>query len=130
MERLTERTSEGQTIPKTDMKKCMERLAEYEELEERGLLLRLPCKVGDILYAVSYKIKCKATGKYMDDNFDCGYCDTWCKPKPKYYIEEHLATLPVIANLIEYKDNPSPEEFSTYLTREEAEQELARMKQK
>ena len=31
-----------------------ERLAEYEDLEEQGLLLRLPCKVGDTVY-VLYK---------------------------------------------------------------------------
>lgn len=30
-----------------------ERLAEYEELEEQGRLLRLPCKVGDTVYVVT-----------------------------------------------------------------------------
>lgn len=29
------------------------KLAEYEQLEEQGLLVRLPCKVGDIIYADS-----------------------------------------------------------------------------
>ena len=29
------------------------KLAEYEDLEEQGLLLRLPCKVGDIIYRVN-----------------------------------------------------------------------------
>ena len=29
---------------------CLNRLAEYEDLEEKGLLLRLPCKVGDTIY--------------------------------------------------------------------------------
>ena len=33
-------------------KKIIERLAEYEDLEEKGLLLRLPCKVGDTVYHV------------------------------------------------------------------------------
>ena len=28
----------------------IDKLAQYEELEEQGLLLRLPCKVGDTLY--------------------------------------------------------------------------------
>ena len=32
--------------------KTMDKLAEYEDLEEQGLLMRLPCKVGDVLYAV------------------------------------------------------------------------------
>lgn len=30
----------------------IEKLAQYEELEEQGLLLRLPCKVGDIVYRI------------------------------------------------------------------------------
>ena len=30
----------------------MNALAEYEDLEEQGLLVRLPCKVGDYLYCI------------------------------------------------------------------------------
>ena len=33
-----------------DIRKVLRRLAEYEEAEEQGLLLRLPCKIGSILY--------------------------------------------------------------------------------
>lgn len=33
-----------------DVRLLMEKLAEYEDLEEQGKLLKLPCKVGDILY--------------------------------------------------------------------------------
>ena len=29
-----------------------EKLADYEDAEEQGLLLRLPCKVGDIVYRI------------------------------------------------------------------------------
>ena len=55
MERLTEYTGEGQAIPRMDLKnnghqRCMERLAEYEDLEEQGKLLKLPCAVGDTLH--------------------------------------------------------------------------------
>ena len=32
------------------IKEMIEKLTEYEDLEEQGLLLRLPCKVGDVLY--------------------------------------------------------------------------------
>lgn len=31
-----------------------DKLAAYEDAEEQGLLLRLPCKVGDTIYEVSY----------------------------------------------------------------------------
>ena len=60
MERLTEWIDDGehrQAIPKTDIRnnghnKCCNKLAEYEDLEEQGLLVRLPCKVGDDLYCI------------------------------------------------------------------------------
>lgn len=32
-----------------------EKLADYEDAEEQGFLLRLPCKVGDTIYEVSYE---------------------------------------------------------------------------
>lgn len=34
------------------MKKMIRKLAAYEDLEEQGLLVRLPCKVGDDLYCI------------------------------------------------------------------------------
>ena len=40
---------------RTMLEKCLRKLAEYEDLEEQGLLLRLPCKIGDIIYEVSYE---------------------------------------------------------------------------
>lgn len=57
MERLTERTGEGQAIPRMDLKnnghqRCMERLAEYEDLEELNRLLKLPCAVGDTVFEI------------------------------------------------------------------------------
>ena len=70
MERLTYRAELGVSIDKNEdcptcsicwncdipPRKCMyisdalEKLANYEDLEEQGLLLRLPCKVGSTLY--------------------------------------------------------------------------------
>lgn len=35
-----------------DYKDALTRLCEYEDAEETGLLVRLPCKVGDIAYVV------------------------------------------------------------------------------
>lgn len=73
MERLTERFSNGQAAVlgcgnncKYDFKYCQnpyedcptinemyEKLAQYEDLEEQGKLPKLPCSVGDTIYAVS-----------------------------------------------------------------------------
>ena len=36
-----------------DIRKALRKLAEYEDLEEQGLLLRLPCKVGDTVYRIN-----------------------------------------------------------------------------
>lgn len=33
-----------------------DKLAEYEDAEEQGLLLRLPCKVGDTIYVIPSKV--------------------------------------------------------------------------
>lgn len=33
-------------------KKLYDKLKEYEDLEEQGLLLKLPCKVGDVLFNI------------------------------------------------------------------------------
>lgn len=59
MERLTERydiAPDGESdvwVKNHDYIKASEKLAAYEDLEEQGLLVRLPCKVGDIVYVDS-----------------------------------------------------------------------------
>ena len=37
---------------KCAIQKAFDKLAEYEDLEEQGLLLKLPCKIGDAVYVV------------------------------------------------------------------------------
>ena len=36
------------------IQKAINKLGEYEDLEEQGLLLRLPCKVGDTVYEIGF----------------------------------------------------------------------------
>lgn len=38
---------------KCGLEKALEKLADYEDLEEQGLLVRLPCKVGDIMFRIN-----------------------------------------------------------------------------
>ena len=74
MERLTEKQSSGfdlksmngewcnkyceqqrvQTCNECGIYQAIQKLAEYEDLDEQGLLLRLPCKVGDRLYRIDF----------------------------------------------------------------------------
>lgn len=42
------------------IQKCFDKLASYEDAEEQGLLLRLPCKVGDVVAIV---LMIPSTGK-------------------------------------------------------------------
>ena len=75
------------------IKKAIDRLAEYEDADEAGLLFRLPCKPGDILYYLDKRsgnitpkkvlrmdITVTATtaatrGRYMTITFEnSGYC--------------------------------------------------------
>lgn len=64
------------------IKNMIKKLAEYEDLEEQGLLVRLPCKVGDIVwyndfgYPQPYEIKA----------YSYGYCDSYVEP----YVEEEI----------------------------------------
>ena len=66
MERLTYRTTKGEAMGNSsvaDIGDILGKLAEYEDLEEQGLLLRLPCKVGSTVYAIC---TCEAVGTVLD----------------------------------------------------------------
>ena len=39
------------------LKAMVEKLAAYEDAEEQGLLLKLPCKMGDTVYAIGFNNK-------------------------------------------------------------------------
>lgn len=58
MDRLTKKDFNFTTdfikrdIDSWSIAQCLKKLQEYEDAEEQGLLMRLPCKVGDMLYAI------------------------------------------------------------------------------
>lgn len=113
----------------------MKKLYDYEEAEENGLLLHLPCKVGDTVYSVSFKKKCAETeengGYLIDDELVCLSCGRVysCESRREYFVEEIAATLPIIENIVRHKNNKF-DDFSIYLTREEAEKKLKEMEYK
>ena len=92
MERLTQRLADGTaytgalinasikgvTYP-TYIGKAADKLAEYEDAEEQGLLLRLPCKIGDTVYET-----------YRDGE----YCSSWWDIRQRKFTlafyEKHL----------------------------------------
>lgn len=103
--------------------KAIEKLAEYEDLEEQGLLVRLPCKVGDMVwdndfgYPESYEIKA----------FSYGYCDSYVEPgigiedEIIFYYESYTRSITGAFPMSEIGK-------TVFLTREEAEKKLKEVK--
>ena len=102
MERLTERTADGILVkenyekeslktlyscygekPNSHYSNCeegycaMEKLADYEDAEEQGRLINLPCKVGDTVWDNDFGRPCA----YTITAFSFGECEEYiCKP--------------------------------------------------
>lgn len=130
MERLTKRNSDGTVgiselryYNYDDFQKMAQKLAEYEDLEEQGLLLRLACKIGSPLYRVYKKpTKCTAYGEYKDDySYSCEGCEQECDSSYVWSIYKYEADIKTIVCL-------SNEIGKTvFLTKEEAENKLKEM---
>lgn len=97
--------------------KAIEKLADYEDLEEQGLLMRLPVKIGDMIWdndfghPVSYKIKA----------FSYGFCDSYVEPNIEdeiiFYYESYTRSIAGAFPMSEIGK-------TVFLTREEAEKKL------
>lgn len=139
MERLTERIKRLQkddlivytngkyedTIPaemtNDDIRAVLKKLAAYEDLEEQGLLVRLPCKVGDMVWdndfghPVSYEINA----------FSYGYCDSYVEPNIEdeiiFYFENYNGSITGTFPMSEIGK-------TVFLTREEAEKKLKELR--
>lgn len=71
--------------------RILTKLGEYEDLEEQGLLLRLPCKVGDIVY-VNDVLGCGEVERYKVIQVD--YHSTLGTGRNEFYIKALLCTNP------------------------------------
>ena len=99
----------------------LEELKTYKEAEGQGLLVRLPCKVGDKVwdndfgYPESYEIKA----------FSYGYCDSYVEPDIEdqiiFYYENYSGSITGSFAMSEIGK-------TVFLTREEAEKKLEDMK--
>ena len=71
MERLTEKTCSYSWVKDKQFQDFAVRLQRYEDLEEQGLLARLPCRVGDLLDMLSDLISVGSSDKVQ--NYTTGY---------------------------------------------------------
>ena len=140
MERLTYRTELGVSIDKNEdcptcsicwncdipPRKCgyisdaLKKLADYEDLEEQGRLIKLPCKVGDTVY-VNGVLGYGETERYKVIRVD--YHSTLGTGKNEFYIEALLCTDP--DSSIAFYDKQFGK--TVFLTKSEAEQKLKEM---
>lgn len=107
------------------VKNMYSKLKEYEELEEQGRLLRLPCKVGDMVWDIDFGRPCS----YEVTGFSFGSLndDDWEEEK-------------VLDQIVVYYTNSNGSITGTFavseigktvfLTRQEAEDKLAEMEGK
>ena len=112
--------SQGAGICKT-VENMIKKLATYEDAEEHGSIVRLPCKVGDTVwdndfgYPESYEIKA----------FSYGYCDRYDEPDIEdqiiYYYENYSGSLTGADPMSELGK-------TVFLTPEEAEKKLEQLK--
>lgn len=116
MERLTNPgTKEAKN--NVTIKQVIDKLAEYENFEEQGLLLRLPCNVGDTVYCIKDK---KIWDCIVDKVTISRTNGVWFEVKtPK--------SMPDIS-AIEYTENAFGE--TVFLAEDEAEQKLKEMEDK
>ena len=155
MERLTEKQSSGYDLKAMNGEYCnryceqqrvetcnecviyqaIQKLAEYEDLEEQGLLLRLPCKVGDTVYFLGSKCdKCEE-----DDCYGCPYNRNGEKRDDRFVYDMVVEQFRICNNSVYIVDTDavwSSSEISlninqfgntVFLTKAEAEQKLKEM---
>lgn len=103
--------------------KAIDKLGKYEDAEEQGLLLKLPCKVGDTVYQnmitgldedkkLIYKVFEARVFKYTLDSMNLCF---WTETKDRYQYRNEM---PISA----FGE-------TVFVTKEEAEQALAKMKE-
>ena len=98
------------------------KLADYEDLEEQGLLLRLPCKVGDVIYKIPSKVNydLNIVNKHPENNR--------VYEQPVYSIQM-WNNYTYVLNTCDGLDCVRSDSFKEtwFLTREEAEKALEEM---
>ena len=128
MERLTERydvTPDGESdvwVKQHDYISAVRKLCDYEDLEEQGLLVRLPADKNAEIYLISSRwTVCSECGSRFDE-YSCSGCEYECDSKKEYYV------YPTYLSSINADTYANQFGKTVFLTREEAEKKLEEMK--
>jgi len=114
----------GLNISRADKTRMiLEKLADYEDLDEQNRLIRLPCKVGDTVYCIFNRYtKCTFNNEEFDD-CSCQGCEYECDSKKENYVQDMRAySLDwIVTNLKNFGK-------TVFLTKEEAEAKLKELR--
>jgi hypothetical protein len=104
------------------VKNMIKKLATYEDLEEQGLLVRLPADKNAEIYLISSRwTVCSECGSRFDE-YSCSGCEYECDSKKEYYV------YPTYLSSINADTYANQFGKTVFLTREEAEKKLEEMK--
>ena len=111
-------------VENIDMLKICQRLKLYEDLDEQGLLLRLPCKVGNDIYAIPSEVNYR-----LNKSFGAKGLNAICRQ-----VVDHIEfnSYGYLVSTNEGMTVHRQEAFGEtwFLTRDEAEQKLKEMESK
>lgn len=98
------------------------KLAEYEQLEEQGLLVRLPANKNAEIYLISSRWTiCSKCGSRFDE-YNCNGCEYECDSKKEYYV------CPTYLSSIDVNTYTNRFGKTIFLTREEAAEKLTALR--
>lgn len=106
---------------KCELEKVLEKLATYEDLEEQGLLVRLPANNKEIYIISSRWTVCSECGSRFDE-YSCSGCEYECDSKKEYYVYQTYLSCITVSTYVDRFGK------TVFLTREEAEKKLEEMK--
>lgn len=111
-----EEITDGLLKPFAD--KILTKLAVYEDLEEQGLLVRLPANKNAEIYLISSRWTiCSKCGSRFDE-YSCSGCEYECDSKKEYYVR------PTCLSSINVSFYANQFGKTVFLTREEAKKKL------
>lgn len=76
---------------KANYNKILTKLGDYEDLEEQGRLIKLPCKVGDTVYCIFTRYTRCTFGNEEFDEYSCQWCEYECDSKKENYVQDMKA---------------------------------------
>ena len=102
----------------------IDKLAHYEDIEEHGRLIELPCAVGDTVYLISSQYSECSKHQERFNDYNCQGCEDECDSHKEYFIHvnENMSAEWIVRAMRLNRFGKT-----VFTTREEAEAKLKEM---